>query len=566
MTEATTSDQVVDSSAVENLVQVLVKGLRAIQLYLPNNPIYQKAVDNVRAAFAPVWDEMPELYIRVTESELLWEDIPVYSQPSKGESVAWILFKDGLRSLTLARGIEDEEIVRFLEVIKRAQSLPKDAADDLLTLLWEQDFQHVLYTAVELGAEGVTPLEPSKEGWVAGPAPEAEEVQRRVREDVAEAEEEAPSGIVKMDDFDGTLYFLDEAELKYLKDEIEREYSQDLKRSVLSMLLDLLELQTYTAVRAELISILENFIPYLLAAGEFHSVAYLLRELRAVVERARELLPEHRKAISELPARLSQAESLGELLQSLDEAVVAPAEEDLSDLFGELRPEALQTVLEWLPKLTNESIKQQLDRAARRLAASHPEQVVQALEQAEVPVLIMTLQMIAQLVIPPFIPALGKLLGREEAEVRKEAVNALAATGSTGAMRELEKAIDDPEKDVRVIAVKALGERGHRAAFPKIEAVVTGKGLRNADLTEKTAFYEAYGLLAGDTGVATLSPMFETKGLLRRKGDPEARACAAMALGKIGGEEAKSVLQAAAGDEKDLLVKNAINKALREIG
>jgi hypothetical protein len=202
VTEPTTSDQVVDSSAVENLVQVLVKGLRAIQLYLPNNPIYQKAVDNVRAAFVPVWEDMPELYLQVTESELLWEDIPVYSQPSKAESVAWFLFKDGVRSFTLARGIEDEEIVAFLEVIKKAQSLPKDATDDLLTLLWEQDFQYVLYTAVELGAEGVTPLEPAKDGWVAGSAPEAEEVRRRVQEDVA-AEEETPSAIVRIDDFDG---------------------------------------------------------------------------------------------------------------------------------------------------------------------------------------------------------------------------------------------------------------------------------------------------------------------------------------------------------------------------
>jgi HEAT repeat protein len=178
----------------------------------------------------------------------------------------------------------------------------------------------------------------------------------------------------------------------------------------------------------------------------------------------------------------------------------------------------------------------------------------------------MTVKMIAQLAIPPFIPALGALLETEEAEVRKEAVNALAATGSPGAMRELEKAIDDSERDVRVGAVRALSEKKHRAAFAKIEAAVTGKGLRGADLTEKTAFYEAYGVMAGDAGIATLRPMLETKGLLRRKGDPETRACAAMALGKIGGEEAKAALEQAATEEKDVLVKNAINRALREIG
>ena len=494
----------------------------------------------------------------------MWEGISVYSQPSKSESVAWVLFKDGVRSLALEQGVEEEEIVGLLEVIKQAQNLPKDAADDLLTLLWEQDFQKVRYTAVELGAEGVVPLQPSEDGWVRGAAPEAEETKGKIAEDTRDVE--TPSGIVKIDEFDGTLYFLDESELKYLQAEIEREYSKDLPGNVLAMLFDLLELQTYTAVRAELISITENFIPYLLGAGDFHSVAYLLRELRAILERARELLPEQRKEIQEIPARLSQGEVLGQLLQSLDEALVTPTEEDLSELFGELRPKALQSVLEWLPQLSNESIREPLERAALRLASAHPDQVVQTLEGAEESVLLTTVRLVSRLKLSPFVPALGALLDRDELEVRKEAAAGLAAMNSPGAMKELERAIDDQDPNVRVVAVRALAERGHRAALAKVEAAVNGKWLKNAELTEKTAFFEAYGLLAGSAGIAALRPMLETKGLLRRKEDPETRACAAMALGKIGDEEAQAVLKVAASEEKDPLVKNAINRALREAG
>ncbi|UCG86212.1 MAG: HEAT repeat domain-containing protein [Gemmatimonadota bacterium] len=563
MTEPGAPEQLIDSSTVENLIQVLVKGLRAIQLYLPNNPIYQKAVENVRTAFAPVWEEFSELEIQVTESDLIWQGISVYSQPSKSESVAWVLFKDGLRTLTLDVGVEDEEIVAFLEVIKQAQNLPKDAADDLLTLLWEQDFQSIRYSAVELGAEGVAPLTPAETGWVAGTAPEAEQIRRRIAEDTQEPE--SPKGIVKIDDFDSTLYFLDESELKYLQQEIEREYTQDLRANVLSMLFDLLELQTYTTVRAELISITENFIPYLLGAGDFRSVAYLLRELRAILQRARELLPEHRKAIEELPARLSQQEVLGQLLQSVDEAVATPSEADLSELFGELRPEALQSVLEWLPQLTNDGVREPLERAALHLAAAQPDQVIKALEAAEPDVLLRTVRLISRLKLPPLVPVLGSLLDRDDEEIRKEAVTALAAIGSPGAMRQLERAIEDNDRDVRVVAVRAMAERGHRAAFAKVEAAVNGKLLKGAELTEKTAFFEAYGMLAGPAGVATLRPILVSKGFLRRREDPETRACAAMALGKIGDEEAASALRDAASEEKDPLVKNAINRALREI-
>jgi HEAT repeat protein len=94
---------------------------------------------------------------------------------------------------------------------------------------------------------------------------------------------------------------------------------------------------------------------------------------------------------------------------------------------------------------------------------------------------------------------------------------------------------------------------------------VLGKALRAAELTEKMVFFEAYGVLGGEKAVARLAPMLEaTGGFMRRKEDPEIRACAAMALGKIGNEQARDLLERAQGD-KDPLVRNAVAKALREV-
>ena len=42
-------------SQVTELINGLVKALRAFHMYLPNNPIYQRATDNLRGAFAPIW-------------------------------------------------------------------------------------------------------------------------------------------------------------------------------------------------------------------------------------------------------------------------------------------------------------------------------------------------------------------------------------------------------------------------------------------------------------------------------------------------------------------------------
>jgi HEAT repeat protein len=55
------------------------------------------------------------------------------------------------------------------------------------------------------------------------------------------------------------------------------------------------------------------------------------------------------------------------------------------------------------------------------------------------------------------------------------------------------------------------------------------------------------------------------RGLLSRRADAETRACAAMALGKIRSPEARAVLERAAQD-KDALVRNAVSRAMREMG
>jgi hypothetical protein len=538
-------------------MQVLSKGIRATQLYLPNNPVYQRAVDNIRAAFRQIWQATDDLVFDVGETELRWEDNVVYSQDQRNESIAWTLFKDGVRSLSFRPGVEETEIVRFLGVLQQARNLQADAPDDLLTLLWAQDFQLVAYTFRELASENAVPIE---KGETIPSAPPGQ-IHHRVQEEAPPRRE----GLVSIDDFDTTLYFLEDGEVDYLKKDVDREYSQDLRRNVLSMLFDLLELQTYGTVRAELISIVENFIPYLLGAGDFRSVAYILRETRAILQRAREIIPEHRKTLEGLPGRLSQQDALSQLLQSLDEAAMHPTEEELAELFQELSPEALPTLVGWIGKLHNERVKDLVQAAAARLAQANAGEVLKALGSEDGGAQLEMVKLAGRLKLPGAPDGMEPLLASGDHALKLAVVEALTAIASPSALRLLERAIDDEDRDVRIAAVRVLASRGYRNAAARVEAIVGGSKLRNADLTEKMAFFEAYGALVGAKGIAALDKLLVAKGLLGKREDPEIRACAAMALGKIRTPEARAVLERAAQD-KEPLVRNAVTRALREVG
>lgn len=572
MTDGASTDLALPPAQVEELLEALAKALRAHHLYLPNNPIYQRATENVRAAFQPIWEATDDLVLDVSESNLRWEGNVVYSNSNRSESIAWVLFKDGVRSVTLLPGVEQNEIVGLLDVVHKARSLQSEDSDDLLTLLWEKDFQRIRYVfqdltsdvgGVSLPGSGEVRVPATMPGGVAGAV--ADEVgETTSRGGAATEQESAParSGIVKSEDFDTTLYFLDEKEIGYIRDAVQGEYAQDLRRNVLAMLFDVLELQPYPTVRAELISILESFLPYLLGAGDFSSVAYVLREAKAVLTRARELLPEHRKALEDLPGRLSQEQSLAQLLQSLDEASVHPAPEELGELFSELRGEALPTLFAWLPKLSNARIRDVVEAAVGRLAAANPLVVVGAMQSADAGVVAEAVKLSGKLKLQQAVGALGQALGHVEPAIRVATVQALSEIASPAAIQAIERGLEDADREVRLASIRIIGAHQSRSALPRIAEVVQGKSMRERDLTEKMAFFEAYGSLVGESGVASLDGILNSGGFLRRKEDPQTRACAAMALGKIGTPSARASLEKASSD-KEALVRNAVNRALR---
>ncbi len=553
-----------EAAVVENLVQILVKAFSAILLYNPNNEIYLQALDSMRAALTLVWAQMDEVHFVVTETDLEWEEKKVLSQDDKSDSIPWTLFKDGVRAVTLTPGVEDREILAFLHVIKEARTLSPDDPDDLLTLLWEQDFQHVRYRFVELGYDDVPPIHPDT--IASGPSedrPSDDEARSRIAQETGPSEE-SPAGVVKVEDFDSTLYFLDDKEIDYLKGEIDREYQQNLRKNVLSVLFEVFELQETSTIRGEVLAIVDSFVPHLLAIGDLQSVALVVRKLRQMQEVPGELLAEQRQTMATIPVKISNPTALGQLIQSLDDAAVQPTQDEVSELFSELGPQVLDTILNWLPKLVNQRVQEVLRQVARGIAAEHPAQAVASLRTKDVVALLQTLQLLSTLKVERLGSEFGKLLLHADSEVRHEAVKALGAIGSATAMKQLEPAVEDEEREVRIAAVQFCVQHKYPGILSKVEAAINGKLLRGADLSEKKPYFEAYGMFVGNDGVSPLYEMLHGRGMFRRKDDPETRACAALALGKIGTPEARAALEASAG-AKDPLIKNAISNALREI-
>jgi hypothetical protein len=531
------------------------KAARAQQLYMANNPMHARAMDSVRSAFANLWTETESINLQISDSDFRWLGNPVIEEPGRtSDSIPWLFYKDGIRELTFRQGFEESELTVLLELIQRTRVALADG-DDLLTLLWEHEFATFQYKYVEIGVEAGTPL-------VGGRLePGARIVSPRSMESAPE-EVLVSSQIARMDDYDSTLYFLDEREIDYLQHEIQADFGSDLRNSVVASLLDTYEQETDPTVREEIAGILDQLLLLMLSLMRFHTAAYIVREAKATAARAFEIVDFQRDRLLSLAGRLSEREPLEQLLTALEQTALLPPQNDLHELFSELQPTVLEVVLGWIGNTSNAELRALLESAASRMAASNNAELVRLISSNEDVVAVEAMRRAGSMRAAAAVPSLTRMLTRGPPEMRMTAANALSQIASPSAMQALERALEDGDSDVRIAAVKMLSEAGHTAAVPRIEAYLRKKELRETALTEKMAFFESYGVLSGDAGIDFLDGILNSRRFLGKRESPELRACAAMALGKIGTELALQALQHSANDG-EVIVRNAVSRALR---
>jgi len=546
-------------AAVEEALRAFAKAFRAVQLYLPNNPARAQSVDQARAAFARVWPHLSPLELQVREASLLVDDRVVYQDLERAtESLPWLLYRDGLRTLSFETGFEASDLDALLALLHRVRTATTDD-DDLVTMLWVADLPGVGYRYVE--GTGTGDYVVSSGARASGSAAMPSDLPLTTAPAGATASGDAPQGVVRTEDFDSTLYFLEPREAAYLQDELKREYSEDQRRLVLASLFDIIDVQTDPEAQREAVGVLGQLVLEFLTLGEYELVAYLLREAASVAGHDG-LDVQVAERLGELPAHLSEPHAVAQLLQGLDGDSRAPVASLLEGLFAELRPAALEPLVAWLGSAPASPARAAIERASLRMAGANTAELARMLEHPQEAVVRGALRLAAQLATPAAVPGLAKLLRGGDVKLRAEAVTALADIGSPSALQALERALDDADREVRVAAFRAIGTRKHAGALPRLLDAIRRKEIRTVDLGEKTALFEAFGGMCGDAGVGELDAILNARGLLGAKETPEMRACAARALGLVGTRAALAALQKAV-DAKDVVVRSAVARALR---
>jgi hypothetical protein len=557
---------------VKELFVSLGKALRAQQLYDENNPVYKRFVTQLAEAVGRLWDRMDRLQIAVEEDRFTWMGEEVYKSVSRSDSLSFLLYKDGIREFTFREGLEGEELPVLLEVLNRARDL-RPEGDDLLTVLWEKDLQYFTYQYIDVLAEGVT----LPEGGAGARGGFQKLLEEELAEDAslqageegeegeaAEAGGQSPSQ-VSAEDFNPTLYSLDPQEAAKMEEEVEKEFSRNLRGDVLTALFDRVEEPRFPERQQEILEIFRTLLPNFLSRGALSSAGAVLEEVTRLLATDGALGEEQRAYAEKLLDEVSRPATIRELIQALEDGTISQDPADLASFLKHLRARALEPLLKGSEEAEGRGVKAVIQEAVKGIAQKYRNAVLDCMGSADPVVVAGACSLAGKMQLTDAAPVVARLLGHETPRVRIAAVEAAVEMKAPTAVAALQDALTDQERDVRIAAARGLGALKYRPAAPYFRSVIEGRAIRRADISEKIAVFESYGLLQDPEGVRLLDGLLNTRGLFGKKESGEIRACAALGLGKMGLPEAAEALQKAQGEE-DPVIKSAVNRAMRGEG
>ena len=553
---------------VRDLFLTLSKALRSYQLYDRDNPVYLRFVENLRDAFRRIWETRDQLQVLVEEDRFVWMGEEVYREETRSGSLAFLLYRDGIRDLTFRRGVEGDELEILLDVLHRVRSARQEE-DDLVTLLWDLNLDQLDYSAVDLLPEGTLLRAPDD------PDPSALDI-REILE--GELGDEAPGGevgravseatalddlaAIRPEDFNPTLYALDERERSYLEEEFHKEMGRDVRTDVLNALFDRLEDREYARKREEeILDAIHQLLPTFLAQGSLRHAALLLSELEKVRRRPQALSEEGFASVEELMEEFSSPESVRELVQSVEGGTVDDDGESLALLLRHLKPRALGPLLARAEEVTRPEARQLIQRAIRKLAEGEEERLARFLSHSDDQVVAGAVRLMGALRHRPAVPTLVRLLEEGSPPIQEAVLDAARRIPTTAMAEAVERCLVSESRDLRIGAARVLAEISYTPAAASLRTLVEDRDMREADITEKLAFFQAYADLAGEDAIGLLARILNHRGFLGRREPPEMRACGALALGRVGTARAIQEVERARDDD-EAVVRTAVKRVL----
>ncbi len=531
-----------------DLVFQLTRTVNTRRIHLPNNLVYHKFFNELNAKVKRYVAKWGTLIVGVHCFEFQYEGESIYCDSDQGDSLPFRFYKDGLNELAFYPGVTEEELRDFVETIYRSYEVEAEE-DDLVTLLWNQHFQHISYKVIDEPLEGQTVPEP------AAAAPES----RAARPVSSPARDVKPEMPLLRETF-----VLTEQEVARLREEMTVEAGWDMGFQLVDLIYEVL------AVREEMddyplaLDVMERVIGHFVRRGSFGHAARTLKAFRELEENSAALPERHRALLSQAVQRMGDADRIQEIGGTLNRGLDSEMAE-LETYLRFLPRRAVEPLMDLLGEVKHRKGRRVLCEVLVDLLGSNLEPLAKRLDDPRWFVVRNLIYILHRSGSRNGLKYLRQTLSHPHPKVRQETLRALEAMGMARSADFLLGLLESRDEICRTWALERLAVLGDRRAAEPLWKLIRTRGFRDQSWHDKRAYFEALGRCAPPEMLPAVKALFEKRGWFERPKDLEVRAGAAIALGLIGGEQVISLLNEGCRAE-EAVMREACRQAVNTIG
>ncbi|MFH0933149.1 MAG: HEAT repeat domain-containing protein [Nitrospirota bacterium] len=545
-------EQLEDIKVAKDILQTIIKAKKTLRMYPKNNPMYVKTLEDLYSRFGDFLNDKGDLSFRIKQNSISYNSEEIYHSPEKEDNLALFFFKDGLRELTFKRGLLQEELENFMKII--AMDFDREAADDdVVTLLWEEDFQNIQYIVddtVLLDADGddyeIKAVQAAKQ--------RVSDIEGLMKAYVEEFKEE--------DVKDVSVISFSDKDLQILMKELENDSSNKIDKLTAILFEMFYQSEEMSGLLEDTLKFFKETIKFSLRQGDINMIVQVMRKAKEILEDpvSTEEMKKSIRMLLMYPGSDEVMSILGEVLDSnieigdevfkefialLDKKVILPFVKILGDI-KTLR--GRNKVIESLVFLGRQDIKS----------------LATALSDTRWYVVRNIIYILRKIKDKGAIEYLLNAMKSEDTRVRKEVIRALAELGGLEILKPLKEHLDDSDVGVRVESARAIGSISSITAKRILLEKISDKMFKERDLEEKKIFYE---VLSGWNDTEVFDFLIKTlkKGsFLWWDKNYEEKACAAFCLGLIGNKDALPFLHKHS-DSKNKFLREFSQSAIKKL-
>lgn len=518
-----------DIGQVTEIIRLFLKSKKILKMYPPNNPLCVNITDACFAKFNEFFNFREKLSLQISQNDISCESEAVYSNTGKEDNLALFFFKDGLKEISFKRGLSRDETYDFLKIISSDFSRD-EADDDIVTLLWEKDFQNIQYVVDEITLS------------------DEEDYETRAVSEIADKSADEDSLLKAYEDSLRNSASVRELEITPLTDKDLQDLAVELEKDMLEKTGKMVEILFEMFLLSEtkddfndLAGLFAGMIEYALTGEDIDTATGILLKLNYLKD-AQGVSEEIRNCSKKIIADIG-TEKIIKLLGNILDGSSKIKDKKIEDFIKCLDAQAIPPLVLLLGELKKIHSRKLVVEALVTLGRRDMVSLAERLNDSRWYVVRNIIYVLRKIGDRKAVDYLLKTVRHGDVRVKKEVIRAFGELKGTGALQALRNCLDDPDFQVESAALTEIGSIGSDAAKRILLKRMADDAFGARDFEEKKKYFEVISKWKDKEVCDFMADIIGKKTFFGRTRNYENSACAAYCLGLIGNREYLPLLE-----------------------